>query len=139
MSDEAPGGPPKDDDILRSAFAAALLGAAFALGALGAYGARAAWSVLVGTGIAVANLLAMRVILRALVKVPAEGEPSPSPGKSLVWGLLAVLKILLFFGGVWFLLTRRLVDPMPLVVGYGTLPLGIAASAVWSSLRGQAP
>jgi hypothetical protein len=28
-----------------------------------------------------------------------------------------------------------LVDPIPLVVGYGTLPLGIALSSVWSSLR----
>ena len=53
------------------------------------------------------------------------------------WGLFALLKIFVLFGGVWLLLTRGLVDPIPLVVGYGVLPLGIAASTVVASLAPQ--
>jgi len=38
------------------------------------------------------------------------------------------------FGGIYVLLTKGLVDPMPLVVGYGVLPLGIAASSLSTAL-----
>jgi sterol desaturase/sphingolipid hydroxylase (fatty acid hydroxylase superfamily) len=135
---------PKRDDVARAAVACAVLGVLFSLTALGMYGPRTACSVLVGAAMAVGNLLAMRLILRAVVQAPPEdGAPDEgearSAGRSLFWGLLAVLKILVFFGGVWLLLTRQLVDPMPLVVGYGVLPLGIAASAIGSSLRGSRP
>ncbi|HSO38534.1 MAG TPA: hypothetical protein VLT33_38660 [Labilithrix sp.] len=50
------------------------------------------------------------------------------------WGLFALLKMVLLFGGIWLLLTRGLVDPIPLVVGYGVLPLAIAVSGVVTSL-----
>lgn len=136
------------DDTARSAKAAAILGAIFALVALSLYGTRAACSVLVGAGIAVANLLTMRAIIRALVQVPPEpgqdegndGQDRPDHKRTstrggIAWGIFAAFKILILFGGVWILLTRQLVDPMPLVVGYGVLPLGICASALWSSLR----
>jgi ATP synthase I chain len=133
--DDAP-----NDDTAQSAKAAAILGGVFALVALGTYGTRAACSVLVGACIAVANLLTMRAIIRALVRAPEKPE-TPSEDKkpegwgSIAWGLFAGFKILILFGGVWILLTRNVVDPMPLVVGYGVLPLGITASALWSSLR----
>ena len=109
-----------------------------------------------GAAIAVANLLTMRAIVRALIQAPDEPEgakgetargrdagrerrkrPSPEGREAVAaaWGIFAAFKILILFGGLWLLLSRELVDPMPLVVGYGVLPLGIAASAVWSSLR----
>ncbi|MBX3207690.1 MAG: ATP synthase subunit I [Labilithrix sp.] len=139
---------PPADDTGRAAKAAALLGCVLALGALGTHGARAAASVLVGAAIAVANLLTMRAIIRALIQPPAEPDDAATgKGKDertnhertgrrggAAWGIFAAFKILLLFGGVWILLTRELVDPMPLVIGYGVLPLGIAASALWSSL-----
>jgi hypothetical protein len=50
------------------------------------------------------------------------------------WGLFGVLKLVVLFGGIYVLLTKGLVDPMPLVVGYGVLPLGIAASSLFSGL-----
>ena len=137
------------DDIGGAVKAAAIIGAGLALGALGLYGTRSACSVVVGAAIAIANLVTMRAIIRALINVPAEPEDGaaeedkrPDPKKTssrggIAWGLFAGLKILILFGGVWILLTRQLVDPMPLVVGYGVLPLGIAASALWSSLRAR--
>lgn len=134
----------ESDDTGQAAKAAAILGGVFAIGALVVDGPRAAFSVLVGAAIAVANLLTMRAIIRALIKAPppADAPDAPEqkqPGQTggIAWGLFAALKMLLLFGAVWLLLTRRLVDPMPLVVGYGVLPLGIAASAVWSSLRSK--
>jgi ATP synthase I chain len=143
-NDEVP-----NDDTARAAKAAAILGGIFALVALSLYGTRAAGSVLVGAAIAVANLLTMRAIIRALVQAPppeqsgeiSGDEPARAPDPKgtgsrggIAWGIFAAFKILILFGGVWILLTRNVVDPMPLVVGYGVLPLGIAASALWSSL-----
>ncbi|MBX3260459.1 MAG: ATP synthase subunit I [Labilithrix sp.] len=139
---EPPGEP--SDDTGRAAKAAAMLGAALALGALATHGPRAAASVLVGAAIAVANLLTMRAIIRALIRAPAEVEDAQADTPTdhaktgrrggAAWALFAALKIVILFGGVWILLTRELVDPMALVIGYGVLPLGIVASALWSSL-----
>jgi hypothetical protein len=150
----APNKSEPNDDIGRASKAAAALGAVFALAALSLYGTRSAISVVVGVVIAVANLLTMRAIIRALIQGPeadskdATGSPGGEPEAEkpkpdhvgtgrrggIAWGVFAVLKIFILFGGVWILLTRGLVDPIPLVVGYGVLPLGIAASSLWSSL-----
>jgi hypothetical protein len=46
-----------------------------------------------------------------------------------MWGVLAVLKVVGLFGGVWLLLGSHLVEPMGLVVGWGALPLGVALGA----------
>lgn len=142
-----------NDDAALAAKAAAVLGVIFAGAAFGLYGGRAAFSVIIGAGIAVLNLVTMRAIIRALIQGPAESEgkdgksvegedaPEETPDHAatgrrggLAWGIFAVLKILILFGGIYVLLTRKLVDPMALVVGYGVLPLGIAVGALWSSL-----
>jgi hypothetical protein len=160
MSPSQPENPDQpNDDTGEAAKAAAILGAGFALVALGFYGTRTATSVLVGATIAVANLLTMRAIIRALLPPPEEDKADGEDGGTgqlprddrndrndhkkkgnwggVAWGLFAGFKILILFGGVWILLTQKLVDPMPLTVGYGVLPLGIAARALWSSLRGR--
>ncbi len=162
----------RSDDATLATICAAVLGAAFSLVALVTHDARTAASVAVGATIAVANLLTMRAIVRALLREDAEtpadeatkagavaaeregkgeGEPSGDPedhenisrdrdhedaGRrgGVAWGVFALLKIFLLFGGIWILLTKKLVDPIPLVVGYGVLPLGIAASSLVRSL-----
>ena len=58
------------DDIKTSVKAAAILGAVFTLAAFGTHDAKTGFSVAVGAGIAVANLLTMRAIVRALVRAP---------------------------------------------------------------------
>lgn len=145
-----------DDTGLLAAKAGAILGAIFTLGAAVLSGAHAALSVAVGAGIAIANLLMLRAIIRAVIRAPGEpeggeGDSSAPEGSTsnkksrdpaeigrrggAVWAVFAILKIFLLFGGVWILLTRGLVAPIPLVVGYGVLPLGIAAASLWSSRR----
>jgi hypothetical protein len=137
------------DDIKTSIKAAAVLGAAFTVIAFATHDSRTAISVGLGAAIAVANLVTMRAIVRALLRAPEGDEPSgeeeePAQEKDhraagkrggAAWGIFAVLKILVLFGGIWFLLSKGLVAPIPLVVGYGVLPLGIAAAGLWNSLR----
>lgn len=155
-----------------AAVAAGLMGLALSGAAVALYGPRTALSVGAGATIAVANLVTMRAIIRALVrsgeaeeadekaaagaKADAAAKPDSdadgnadddaedakdtkdhvSEGKrgGAAWGAFALLKIVVLFGGIWILLTRGLVDPIPLVVGYGVLPLGIAASSLFTSL-----
>ena len=139
--------------------AAAVLGTIFAGVAFATHGPRAAASVFAGATIAVANLVTMSAIIRALLRAPDEEVPPVEPvvegeakqeeeeeeepkpdhvaaGKrgGAAWGGFAVVKILVLFGGIWMLLTKGLVDPIPLVVGYGVLPLGIAGSSLLGSL-----
>ena len=66
-----------------------------------------------------------------------EEEPEPPvdhvrEGKrgGAAWGLFAVVKIVVLFGGIYLLLTKGLVDPIALVVGYGVLPSG-SRRAAW--------
>lgn len=151
-----------------AAISAGVLGLALSVAALAVFNWRYGLSVAAGSTIAVANLVTMSAIIRALLR-PAEaeaeaiaaaeaekaealakGEPlepleeeEPEPpvdhareGKrgGAAWGLFAVLKIVVLFGGIYLLLTKGMVDPIALVVGYGVLPLGIAASSLISSL-----
>lgn len=142
------------DDIKTSIKAAAVLGAIFTLVAVATHDGRTAMSVGLGAAIAVANLLTMRAIVRALIQAPEgeeeEGsvEPVEQDGEAAekkdhraagkrggwAWGLFATFKILILFGGIWLLLSKGLVAPIPLVVGYGVLPLGIAAAGLRNSL-----
>ena len=105
----------------------AAFGAIFAVGAGAGWGLRAATSVIVGALVALANLYGLARILGALVGTRAEGSSD-----SGLWGLLAFFKVLALFGGVWLLLSSRFVDGIPLVVGWGALPMGIAVSALVS-------
>lgn len=140
-------------DVTRAAKVSAALGVLFTVSALGLYDLRTAVGVFIGAAIAVANMLTMRAIIRALVPgsdpVPApedgaakeeDTKPTETEHKTagrrggIAWGIFASIKIVVLFGGIWLLLTRKLVDPMPLVVGYGVLPLGITASSLLGSL-----
>lgn len=131
------------DDIMTSVKAAAIFGAVFTLTAFATHDGKTAMSVGLGAAIAVANLLTMRAIVRALIHAP-EKDVEPDENKDhraagrragAAWGVFAVLKILVLFGGIWILLTKGLVAPIPLVIGYGVLPLGIAGAGLWNSLK----
>lgn len=145
-------GPEERDGAKTATITAAVLGVLFSVLALVFFGGRAAASVVIGAVIAVSNLVMLRAIIRAILRPPEEEEaeneaatekpekPSHEESKAegrrggAAWGIFAVIKILVLFGGVGLLLTKGLVDPIPLVVGYGVLPLGITASALIDSL-----
>lgn len=147
-----PASPPSADAANVAAVSAAVLGAALTIGALVLFGTSAALSVGAGATIAVVNLVTMSAIIRAMLRPgdDAEGNSNPeadpkadaasadhvAEGKrgGAAWGAFALVKILILFGGVWLLLTRGVVAPMPLVVGYGVLPLGITVGGLVTSL-----
>jgi hypothetical protein len=105
----------------------AAFGALFVIGAGCGWGLRAAISVAVGVLIAVANLYGLARILGALLGARAGEDPNAG-----IWGVLAVVKVVGLFGGVWLLMTSHLVDPVGLVVGWGSLPIGIAIASLVS-------
>lgn len=162
-----PGADAPDTDAAKvAAIGAAILGAGLAIAALALFGTRTGMSVAFGAAIAVANLVMMRALVRAMLR-PAEEEAfaqaqaqanadakaeasededpvnHAAEGRrgAAAWGLFGVLKLVVLFGGIYVLLTKGLIDPMPLVVGYGVLPLGIAASSLFAGLapRGRRP
>ena len=166
-----PGADAPDTDAAKvAAIGAAILGAGLAIAALALFGTRTGMSVAFGAAIAVANLVMMRALVRAMLR-PAEEEAfaqaqalaqaqanadakaeasedadpvdHAAEGRrgAAAWGLFGVLKLVVLFGGIYVLLTKGLIDPMPLVVGYGVLPLGIAASSLFAGLapRGRWP
>ncbi len=125
------------DPRLRAAMITVVVAAAAFSGvAAYAWSSRAALSVAVGGAIATANLWVLARIVGSLM--PAEGEePRSASNAKTAWGVLALLKLTVLFGGVWFLMTNHLVDPIPLVVGFGALPIGIAIGSIVSDRRSK--
>jgi hypothetical protein len=125
------------DQVLVAAKAAAVLGVLGALAALALSGGHAALSVAVGAVFAVANLVALRWIVRSTILAPeTDGSTADhvAVGRrgGVAWGVFAILKIFVLFGGIWILLTKGVVDPIPLAAGYGVLVLGIAVSTIFT-------
>lgn len=116
---------PGDHGLRRALRAVIAVGAvATVLAALG-WGARPAGSVLAGAVLAAANLWSLgRVVGPMLVASAGNGAGAAR------YGVLAGLKILALFGGMWLLMARGWVAPLPLLVGYGALPLGIAMASL---------
>lgn len=139
--------------VSRPVVATAVCAAVFAVGALGFFGARAGLSVAVGGVAAVGNLVVLASLVRGLTTPAPEGANEDEAGGEkaeardpeapkragrrggVAWAVLGVVKITVLFGGLWLLLTRGWVDPIGLVVGYGALPIGIAASTLGRALR----
>ncbi len=105
----------------------AAFGALFAIGAAYGWGLRMGFSVAAGVLVAVLNLYGLARILGAFVGARV-GE-NPDAG---IWGVLAVVKVVGLFGGVWILMASHLVNPMGLVVGWASLPVGIAIASLFS-------
>jgi hypothetical protein len=141
----------RSDGAIAAAIHAAAIGLFLALASFALYGGKMAFSVALGGAIAVANLLALKAIVSALIVSPSH-DPDTAANASaeqtehenerrrggVAWGIFALFKITILFGVLWILLTRNVVFPIPLLVGYGVLPIGIATSALATSLRPRA-
>jgi hypothetical protein len=55
----------------------------------------------------------------------AESDGQASRGKR-IWGVLALVKLIVLFGAVYFLIKSGVVEPLALTAGLGVLPIGIA-------------
>jgi hypothetical protein len=117
-------------------------------------------SVLGGALVAVANLWMLGKIVMAFASAapaaeqPAEATPAadanaaavtPSPeddaahkasnGRVAAWSALALLKMLVLFGGAYQLMKLGVVAPLALVLGYSSLPIGITFAQLLGRLR----
>jgi hypothetical protein len=113
----------------RALVTVAATGAVLSLGALLFAGVGTAFSVAVGGGIAAGNLWALARIIRALLPDERAGAEAQSRGG---WALLAVLKLFALLAAVWLLMRHGVVSPLPMVVGFGALPIGIAIGSLVS-------
>jgi hypothetical protein len=101
--------------VTRTLWSVALVGVAFAIIAVFVGGFRAAASVAVGATVGAANLWVIAILVRKLV----------SGNSRLPWGAVSFIKLVVLFGGLFLLLKTGVVQILPLVIGYGALPLGI--------------
>lgn len=121
--------------LMRTSIAAvALVGAGLALVALVIFGMSTALSVAVGGAIAAGNLWALARIIAALL--PDAAHSARSQNKA-AWALLAVLKMFGLIVAVWLLMRHGVVSPLPMVVGFGALPIGIAIGSLVSDRRSR--
>jgi hypothetical protein len=112
------------DARMQTALAAvACFGVVFAMAAAVFGDGRAALSVAIGAAIAAANLFVLAQIVAGVIG---------RSGNAGIWGVFAVAKMLVLFLGLWLLMTKGLVSPIPLLVGYGSLPIGIAIGSLVS-------
>ena len=64
---------------------------------------------------------------------PADsGGTSRSPGSGAGWALVALLKMIAVFGGLWGAFRLGWLRPLPLVGGYLCLVLGVVTAALTS-------
>ncbi len=141
----SPTGPEKRDG-LDARMRASLVGVAVSgavLGVLAAVfaGAAASWSVVAGAGLATANLWALARVVVALLPAEPEDENrdgaagQPDPREARAWASVAMLKTVGLLLVAWGILRYRVAAPLPLLVGFGALPIGIAIAALVSDRR----
>jgi hypothetical protein len=116
----------------------ALTGATFALVALALFGPSPAVSVAVGAGLATANLWALARIVAALLPDEAGGPTGGTRGASgaVAWALLGIIKMFALFAVVWLLMQHGVVSALPMLAGFGALPIGIAIGSIVSDRGG---
>jgi hypothetical protein len=111
----APGG-----EVNIALMATGVFGALAALVGLLSWDGRAAVGIAAGTAIAVANLWVFKRVGQAFLSL--------GHGSRAFWGLVGALKFAVLLAGVGLLLRYRVIDAVPLIVGYASLPVGITLS-----------
>jgi hypothetical protein len=119
---EGPGRPVLDETLRRAQVAMAATGFVFALGTAGFTDLRSGAGVVVGTLVAMGNLWAFAIIVRALF----------GRGRPWGWALLGVLKMFGLFGVVGWLLRQEIVRVIPFALGYASLPVGLTLATLFA-------
>ncbi len=124
-----------DPRLVMAFRAVAVSGACLAIGLFVEGGVVSGVSAAVGAGVAVTNLYVLSRIVFSFAIPYVDAKENAG----FAWGVIALGKMMVLFGGLWVLMTHHWVDPIPLVVGYGSLPIGIAIGAVVSDKTGPDP
>ena len=102
--------------LMRCLLSIGVLGALAAIAALLVAGSRPALAVAVGSALAAANLWLLAILVRRWL--------SPT-GSLTAWGLLLPVKLAALVAILYALVAARLVQPVPLLVGFALLPFAI--------------
>jgi hypothetical protein len=126
--------PRRLDARMRTSLASvAASGAVSVLAAAAFAGTQSALSVGIGAALATANLWALARIVAALLPDERSGAGAQSRA---AWAVLAVVKMTGLVAVAWLLMRHGLAAPLPMVVGFMSLPMGIAIGALVSDRRG---
>ncbi len=110
--------------LMRCLLSIGVLGAIAAVAALLVAGPRPALAVAVGSALAAANLWLLAILVRRWL----------SPAGSLTaWGLLLPVKLAALVAILYALVAARVVQPVPLLVGFALLPFAILFAQLRSS------
>jgi ATP synthase I subunit len=96
--------------------AVAVSGAALAVLGFALFNARVGLGVVLGAALATANLYVFAKLGDAFLGQKGNAAP---------WALIALVKLVFLFGGVWLILKNDFVPGLALAAGYGALPIGI--------------
>jgi hypothetical protein len=111
------------DATMRAALLSVLtVGLAITVGSAAFAGLRFAAGAAIGGALATANL----AVFARLGDVFLGGK-----GKAAPWGVIAMLKLVFLFGGVWLILKSELVSGISLAIGYAALPVGITLGSLF--------
>ena len=137
-TDRSPGSDaqrPRPDDRMRVAIKAVLIaGGGLAGAGLALSGIHSGVSVAAGAALAAGNLWALARVVTSLL--PEESDGAAAQGKG-AWILVGVLKTAGLLVAAWLVLSYRLASPLPMLVGFTSLPIGIAIGALVSDRRPQ--
>jgi hypothetical protein len=103
--------------------AVVLVGIAASVAAVALVGPRVALGVGIGAAAAAANLWVLTRVVRGFL----------SGANGLPWGVIALVKMTFLFGGLYLLVKSGVAGVMPLVLGFGALPVGIVLSQMWAA------
>ena len=103
-----------DASLRRGMTAMALVGGVLGAVGAGVWGVKTGVSIAIGTLVAIANLLVLARVIRALLVDRSGG-----------WLFVGFAKMGALFAGVGWLFHANVVGALPFVVGYASLPLGL--------------
>jgi hypothetical protein len=123
MSAPKPRNAEKDAGMQPALMGVAISAVVLTGGAFAFFDARTGVGVLFGGATATANLWVMARVARAFLAQKGHAAP---------WVVIAVLKLVALLIGVWLVLRSGAFSPIALVVGYGSLPLGITLGSLFA-------
>jgi hypothetical protein len=125
---------PFDGRLRTSITAVAVSAGAFTVGALAFASLGAALSVALGGALAAGNLWLLARVVAALLPGSRPAAEAQSRG---AWSLVAAVKMVAVIAVAWLLMRRGIAAPLPMLIGFGALPIGIAIGSLVSDRSGQ--
>jgi hypothetical protein len=114
----------RDPSLSAAYVCVAASGVMLLIGAAVCFGSRASAGVALGVVLAVCNLW----VLERVVRVYLEAERGR-------WAAMALVKSTALFATVGLLVKTGAIDVLPLVAGFGALPVGVVLAGLWPVAR----